>query len=135
MKREQVISFIKTQLDTGVISNKDLDKLKSEKQAQLTRDTTGQEEISHIKDSNEESSRQLMHLLYGIGTIITIIGVVVLLAQNWKEINFIIKIGITLGIALITYIYGLLLRSRENNMLSQVMFTISAVLAPIWELL
>lgn len=131
MEKDKVIKYIKVQLNDGVISQRDLDNLRGGSVSQRSPDASEHDETLRTTNTNEEPSRQLMNLLYGIGTIITIIGVVVLLAQNWQSIHFVVKIGITLGIALIAYIYGLLLRSRENSMLSQILFTISAVLAPM----
>jgi MFS family permease len=118
MEKQQIISFIKEQLSTGNISKGDLLSLV---------------EVSVIQGSSskEETSNHLIQIFYAIGAIIAIIGICILVAQNWLEIGFAGRILVTLGIAVLTYIAGLLFVKPEQNVLSQIMFIISTVLSPL----
>ena len=59
------------------------------------------------------------------------IGIATLIGQNWDMLNSFSRIFVTLGIALVCYTLAIVLRNHENDVLSQVMFTLSAVLAPV----
>ena len=116
MEKQQLISLIKESLASGNLSKEDLLNI------------TGKDLNKH---DPSEPSRNLIHIFYGIGAIIAIIGIVILIVQNWYEIGFFGRILVTLGIALVTYMAGFLLNKPEQNAISQVMFIIATVLAPI----
>ena len=113
MDKQQIISFIEEQLTTGKISKEDLIN------------------IGGNKTTKQESSRNLINTFYGIGAIIAIIGVGILVNQHWDEIGFAGRILVTLGISLVSYISALLLNKPQQKVVSQVLFTISAALAPL----
>jgi uncharacterized membrane protein len=81
--------------------------------------------------TKENNSSNLIRTFYGIGAVIAIIGVIILVQQNWTQIGFVGRIIVTLGVSFMTYVIGLLLRGPEQRTLSQIMFTISAALAPL----
>lgn len=128
MDKQQIIAFIEGQLAIGKISKDDLVNLAGGVQSSLSQSPFAPLDSMPIK---EEHSRNLTHTFYGIGAIIAIVGVGILVAQNWNEIGFVGRVLVTLGISFVTYIIGLILRSPDQKMISQVMFTISAVLAPL----
>ncbi|MEK7095494.1 MAG: DUF2157 domain-containing protein [Patescibacteria group bacterium] len=116
MNKEQIISFIKEQVAAGKISNGDL--------LNMTQNTV-------TEHKEEAPTRNLTSVFYAIGGVIAVIGVAILVAQNWEEIGFAGRILVTLGISLVAYVVGLVMRSPESRVLSQVMFTISVALAPM----
>lgn len=71
------------------------------------------------------------NVFYVIGGFIVIMGVVILIAQNWNEIGFAGRVLTTLGMAVIAYSAGVLIRKPEHNILSQILFVISIALFPI----
>lgn len=115
MDKLQLISFIKEQLEKGTILKEDLSDLAND---------------DSVKKSSGSHSG-LVNVLYGIGAIIAVIGVVILIAQNWNEIGVAGRILVTIGISFATYVSAILLKGPEKNAFSQVMFTISAILAPV----
>ncbi|MES2436621.1 MAG: DUF2157 domain-containing protein [Patescibacteria group bacterium] len=129
MDKQQIISFIQNQVAQGNISRDDLAALAGidtpQVQSVLATGTTPNTVVSP-----EHSSRNLINVFYIIGAIIVLIGVIILLGQNWDDIGFIGRVGSTLGIALVTYLAGLTLSKSVHDTLSQVMFMLSAVLAP-----
>lgn len=79
-----------------------------------------------------ETNNVVARVLYGIGTIIAVVGVAIILIQYWGQINPLTRIGVTLGISIATYVLGFVVSTRKNqNALSQTFFTISAILAPV----
>lgn len=128
MDKQQLIAYIETQLASGVISKGDLLNLSGVSSMPQNAFTPAPIEATPVK---EETSRDLTHTFYGIGAIIAIVGVGILVAQNWEAIGFPGRIMVTLGIAVITYIAGLLLKNDDQKAVSQVMFTIAAALAPL----
>ncbi len=128
MDKQQIIAFIEGQLATGRITKADLlEFIGSDPtlQSGFVPVSAGAEPIK------EENSKNVIHTFYGIGVITAIIGVGILIIQNWNEIGFGGRVLVTLGISLVAYILGLILRSPGQRTLSQVMFTISAALAPL----
>jgi len=123
MEKQQIISFIKEQILSGKISNSDL----------IGITNNGGGEINSTEESKvpNNNSRNLTNIFYVIGVAIAIIGVIILIAQNWDEIGFAGRILVTLGIGLVTYITALLIKGSEHRVLSQSMFTISAILSPM----
>lgn len=117
MEKQQLLAELKQQLQAGLITKSELAALTS---------TSGADA--------DGAPHKMVNVLYTIGAIITIVGVIILIAQNWNEIGFVGRIAVTLGISLATFVAGFVLRAPHQNKLSQVMFFISAVLAPIGSL-
>ncbi len=116
MDKQHIISLIQEQLATGAISKEEL--------IALTESTSNIE-------ANQKNSRNLIHVFYVIGAIIAVIGVCILVAQNWDTLGLFGRLLVTLGISFVTYVAALFMRSSEQSTISQVMFTVSAALAPL----
>lgn len=124
MDKQQIISFIKAQLDTGKISPGEL--------TALARGASAEEVATGAAGAaSKESSWSLNNILYIIGAIIGLVGISILVAQHWVEIGFVGRIGVTLGISFLAYIGGILLCKSPQQMIAQIMFVISGVLAPV----
>jgi hypothetical protein len=126
MDTQQTITFIQNQMTLGKISKEDLVNLIGSTTPIST--TSSSTSVAPIKEVN---SKNLIHIFYGIGALIALIGVCTLVAQNWEYLGFSGRIIVTLGISLVTYAGGLGMMGAEHRVLSQVMFTLSAALAPI----
>ena len=114
MDKQQIITFIQQQISEGKITKGDLDSIST----------------ALPSSDNDHPAKNLINVFYAIGAIIVLIGVIILLAQNWSDIGFLGRIVTTLGISFGAYVAGLLLRKPDQDRLSQVMFAISFVLAP-----
>lgn len=117
MDKKQVIEFIEAQIESGKISRGDLKEL-----------VGGGHPDSK---SHANQSKNLINVFYSIGAIIALVGVGILVAQNWNEIGFSGRILVTLGLSVATYIAALLLKTSEQRTISSVLFTFSAALAPM----
>ena len=117
MDKKQVLDLIKRNVESGVVT-------KEEVVANLGGQVMGSDNDSGIGE-------KIIHSLYLIGSVILIVGVIILLAQNWDEIGFGGRILSTLGICVLTYVIGFMTSKGENKMLSQINFLISVVLAPV----
>lgn len=123
MNKQEVINFIEGQLATGDISKDDLTKI-------IGGNTDVYPKNNSIS-TNQASSRNIINVLYSIGAIIAIVGVCILVGQNWDEIGVLGRLLVTAGISCLSYILGLTLRNPGHKTLAQVMFTVSAALAPL----
>ena len=129
MDKQQIIAFIEGQLATGKISKSDILSLVNDGMSQPQSQQTPSAPFVEVKA--EVDSKSLINTFYGIGAIIAVVGVGILVAQNWSEIGFMGRIMVTLGISLVTYFAALLLNKPHQNAVSQVMFAVSAALAPL----
>jgi len=118
MDKQQLLSLIKEKAQEGTITL-------SEVKEQFKKNET------HLDDTNADSSTsKLSYVLYGIGALIALVGVLVLIVTYWEDIGFVGRIGVTLGIAFTTYISALCMK-EEHSVLSSVLLIVSAILAPI----
>jgi uncharacterized membrane protein len=119
MDKQQVIEFIESQIAAGVVTRADV--------ALLAQEQMMKEQVPTPVDH----SKNITSILYGIGALIAIVGVGVLVGQNWEEIGFVGRMLVSVGIALLTYSFGLTLGVGPHRILSQVLFFTSALLAPL----
>lgn len=111
MEKQELISLIEQQIAEGKISKNDL--------------------LEIFEDKKQENSKNIINIFYVIGAIIALIGIIILTVQNWSVLGFAGKVLITLGVSIVAYIIGYLKNEEEHKTLSQVLFTISAILAPV----
>lgn len=126
MNKDQILSFIQAQIKEGVIQESDL--------VPMIQNTSAPKTVTHIETVSPGKSKNtntVTHAFYAVGAIIVLVGVIILIAQNWNEIGFAGRMMVTLGLGLITYISGLIMRGKEHRIISQVMFTLSVVLMPM----
>lgn len=125
MDKQQILSLLTRQLELGVITREDLYAVAtgtpSDREARLV---PGESAATTTADH----SRNLSRVLYGVGAIIALAGVVILVQQFWDVLGFAGRILVTLGIAFATYAGALLMRSPAQRVISQVLLTIAAVL-------
>jgi hypothetical protein len=83
------------------------------------------------KEEHEKRSR-FSEILYGIGGLIVIIGIVTLVFQNWRSLNDVAKILITLGSGIAAYMIGIIFgRHPSLEKVSQVFHIISTAVMPV----
>jgi hypothetical protein len=116
MDKTQILALVEQKINEGLISKEDIKELLK---------SSGEDKViaSHAKN--------ITNIFYMIGAIIAVIGVIILLAQNWTEIGFVGRVLSTLGTAIVAYVIGFVLIGNTYRVLSQVCFTISGILAPL----
>lgn len=74
----------------------------------------------------------LAQVLYYVGGGIVVIGISVLIGENWRSLNSAVRILTTIGVAMASYITALLLsRQEKTQQLSQAFYFIASVVLPI----
>ena len=116
LHKDEVVNFISSIDSSGVSSDMSSGVL-----------TNGQ---STQKIHADEARNSLVtKILYVIGGVITLAGVLVLLSNNWDAIGFVGQWSVTVGLGLALYINACMTaRKNEFNSLSQVLFTVSSIL-------
>ncbi len=85
---------------------------------------------SHVFSFKEHLS--VSKILYTIGSLVVIIGIVVLVTENWNVLNSLARVVITLGSGVALYVAGVLFSRREDTQyVSGAFMFMSAVLIPI----
>jgi uncharacterized membrane protein len=130
MDNNQVLSFIKGKINDGTVT-------KEQVIGAINNISTPYSGASYVSKSvnNDISEKEVHHdkgmalnltnILYIIGSIIAIVGVGIFVAQNWDSISFGVKIILTLGISVITFSGGMVIRNKEIKSLANVMFAVS----------
>lgn len=115
MNKEQVLEIIKDSVQKHIVTRQE-----------VIASVQGLE--SRADDSSSDKSSIVPKVLYTIGGVIAVVGVVVLLANNWSNIGFGGRWLVTVGFGLATFISAFLVyKKTEYNALSQVFFSISAI--------
>ena len=74
----------------------------------------------------------ISQVLYYIGGAIVFLGIAVLLYQNWSSFNTVVKILVTFGVAIVSYIVGVLFaKYPEYDGAANAFFLISALVSPV----
>jgi hypothetical protein len=125
MNKDQVIEVIKTSINQNVITREEI----------IAVAKTGAvnglnvESPRTIHDAiNDEKESNIPKVLYSIGGVIAVTGILVLLGNNWDAIGFIGRWLVTVGLGLATFIGAFMVYKKpEYNVLTQVLFSISSV--------
>jgi uncharacterized membrane protein len=112
--KDQIIAVVKTGLDENVVSKSDFDFILG-----VDKENTKK---AHIYN--------LANIFYVIGGLIIILGAIIFVSMFWSDMGILSKMAVTLGIGLVAYVSGILLRKEQWRVLSQVSFTASAILIP-----
>lgn len=118
MEKQQILSLIDVQLQAGVITKDDL---------RVLADGAGSASVP----AQAVPRKNIVNVFYGIGAIVVLTGIVILVAQHWTDIGATGRLLVTLGIAIVSYIVGMSMRAHEQRVISQVFFTLTAVLSPL----
>ena len=136
MDKKQIISLLETQLAAGTITRDDLAALMSGEAMPVvsavsapSATSTPTAAVPQKQEGNH--SKYVVYALYAIGAVTALAGITILIAQNWEDIGFVGRILTTAGISFLTYVVALLLGKKEHKVVSQVLFAISAGLAPL----
>jgi len=125
MDKQQIVAFIEGQLATGRISKSDLAELAGIERNDVEPTSSNS---SPIPASNDKKG---LNIFYIMGSVIVILGVVILISANWTSIGALGRISITAGIALLAYAISMFLNKEHQTGLSKAMMIISALLLPL----
>ncbi|MCP4727149.1 MAG: DUF2157 domain-containing protein [bacterium] len=119
MEKNELLKYIEQLAEKGQLSKQEL--------LAAFYAGTGEDKIKKIFNNLSFSK-----VLYYIGGGIVVLGISVLVGQNWDTLNTFTKIISTLGVSIAVYFSGLILCSyRDHEVLGQTFLFISALVAPI----
>lgn len=120
MNKEQVKEIITTSIQQNIITRDEVISV-------ATTSAASRQGGVKVETSNEKES-SVPKVLYSIGGVIAITGILVLLGNNWDNIGFIGRWLVTVGLGLATFIGALIVyKNSEYNILSQVLFAIASI--------
>jgi uncharacterized integral membrane protein len=120
MEKQQLLSEIKNALATGSINTAEIMQV------------LPKENLDNQAVKNTIVSRlNLAEIFYYIGGIIILLGVVILIAQNWSEFSYPMRVFVTFGIGLAFFVSAILLSQTTSlKKIGTVFFFISGILIP-----
>ena len=87
--------------------------------------------ISGREEKKSMSHVSLMTILYFVGAVIVLIGIIFFIAQVWNDIGAFVRVSITLGLGLIMTMLGLMLaKEKEKHAIGLVFQFIGGLLIP-----
>ena len=90
-------------------------------------------EVMHLFSDTEPHSRwSVSNVLYYLGAFIVIIGISILIGQNWDKLSSVARILVTLGVSIATQVVAILLaRQAQMKRVSDAFYVISSALLPL----
>ncbi len=123
MNKDQIKELIKTSIIQNTISREEIAEIIDMQKTALKSDRGGEH-----GDVQNSASSVIPKVLYSIGGVIAVTGILVLLGNNWDAIGFIGRWLATVGLGLATFIGAFIVYKKpEYNVLSQVLFSISSI--------
>jgi uncharacterized membrane protein len=120
MEKQQLIAELKSSIDQGQISKNEILQILS-----IPAVAVNSSEDTVIKRMS------LSQIFYYIGGIIVVIGLIVLMSQNWANFSYVMKVLVTFGVGLAFFISATLLAKIDQvKKLSTVFYFISGILIP-----
>jgi len=121
MDKETLLQELSTKINNGEISHEEV---------------ISRFNIESIKQKDEKSIKKLLHfsitkMLYALGAVIVVVGIIIFIAQIWDDIGSFSRISITLGLGLlITAIGSVLLKQKQGDNIGMVFHFIGGLLIP-----
>lgn len=83
------------------------------------------------EDKISERSTSLSKVLYFLGGVVILIGIIIFIQQNWISLGSFGQVLVTLGVGLSAYVGAMILKTRgEVNFASQIFAAIAGILMP-----
>lgn len=124
MNKEELLKAIEQGVRNGVVSPEEV--TKSMLSAHVSAETVGHTPSSKLSVTDKNSL--ITKVLFSIGGLVALVGVLVLLFSNWDIIGFGGRWLVSVGLGLAFFISAIILsKKQEFDVLSQVFFVLSAV--------
>jgi hypothetical protein len=123
MNKEELLQELSTKISTGEISREEM----------INRFSLAPETQRVVGEENAKSSTpfSVTKMLYVLGGVIVVIGIVIFVSQIWDDIGSFARILVTLGLGfLITAIGSMLLKSKPEDNIGTVFHFIGGMLIP-----
>ena len=123
MNKEEILNELSEKIDSGEISREEVvNRLKVNTHTDLETETKKTEKKLHFS---------ITKILYALGAILVILGIVFFVAQIWEDINSFVRILITLGLGLFFALIGsVLLKQKTDKSIGTVFHALGGVLIP-----
>ncbi|MCA9364892.1 MAG: hypothetical protein KC736_03305 [Candidatus Moranbacteria bacterium] len=123
MEKEQLLQELSEKINTGKINREEV--------LAYFEAVNETKEGGIMKETRSTMSFSVTKLLYGLGAVIVVVGIVALVSQVWSSLGSSGHIIITLGIGILTAVLGsILLKSRPEDNIGIVFHFIGGVLIP-----
>jgi hypothetical protein len=128
MEKKEFLKQISEKLNSGEITKEEIFQELNIEQAT----EKPAQEIKSEKTNNFKNNFSPTKMLYILGTVVVIIGIIIFVEQIWGDIGTFSRIFITLGIGLIFALNGsILFKQKSESMLGPIFHFIAGILIPI----
>jgi hypothetical protein len=123
MNKDELLQELVTKISTGEMNREEV-------MRSLNLPVPLTSEVSDVKPAHGHSF-SVMQMLYGLGAVIVVVGIIIFVSQIWDDIGSFGRILVTLGLGLITTLNGsMLLRSKPDNTIGTIFHFIGGMLIP-----
>jgi hypothetical protein len=123
MDKSQLLTFIRDMARAGILSRNEVNRAFDEGAGSTV---VGQDKTMMKRNIN------IAQVLYTIGGLVVLLGIIVLIVQNWEGLPGIAHIAVTLGASIALYISAALLNARDSSKpISRVFYVLSMILLPL----
>ncbi len=122
MNKEELLQELSFKINTGEISREEL----------MSRLKISQSVSENVpKNLKDSASFSMTKMLYVLGVIIVVIGIIIFFYQIWDDIGSLVRISVTLGLGLLfTVIGSVLLKQKPDDNIGSVFHLIGGLLIP-----
>lgn len=117
MDKNQILALLQQKIADGTISPADLAQFSSVAPAPAA---------APAGDHGSLVSK----VLYALGALVVIVGAGILIGDNWDTLGSVGRIFVSLGLALIAYVFGVVAAERGNRGFASVAYVVAVAMAP-----
>ena len=121
MNKEELLQDLWGKINSGEISKEEIASLLKNTEP-TTKEISATKRVSHLP---------VARMLYAIGAVIVLVGIIFFIAQIWDDIGSFGRILLTLGLGIVFVFLGVnLVRKQADNLIGQVFHVIGGLLIP-----
>lgn len=110
MNKEEILQLVKEKIISGEISKSD---------------------VNNLFEDKSHNSNKVVNILYTIGGIVILAGIVALLVQSWEDLGSFTRILTSLGMSIALFISSAIVVKKNKAVLAEILGAVALIVLPI----